>query len=106
MGLNVDGRAKLPVHQFQAASAEWSRGNMTGAQATAALELNAAEQTEATALVATVTNIPITGTAVQIADGRARRALRMLEIDQVLLLAEARVAPLNTAALVRTRLGI
>lgn len=106
MGVNTDGRRKLPVHQFQAIAAEWGRASMTGAQATAALELNANEQAEAQLLVNTVTSIPITGSATAIADGRARRALRMQEIDQVLLIAEAKIPPLNTAAAVRTRLGL
>lgn len=106
MGLNTDGRRKLPVHQFQAIAAEWGRGTMTGAQATAALELSAAEASEAQAIVNTVTSIPITGSATAVADGRARRALRMLEIDQVLLIAERQLPPLDTPAAVRTRLGI
>ncbi len=106
MGLNTDGRPTIPVHQFQAAAAEWGRGQMTGAQAVAMFELNSAEQTEAQALVNSITSISVTGTAVQIADGRARRALRMQEIDHVLLLAEQGEAPYTTAAQVRTRLGL
>lgn len=106
MGVNTDGRRKVPIHQFQAAAAEWARGRMTAAQAIAMFELTAAEQTEAQALVATVTSIAIAGTAVQQADARARQALRMQEIDHVLLLAEAQVAPYDTPAKVRTRLGL
>jgi hypothetical protein len=106
MGLHTDGRRKLPIHQFQAAAAEWGRGEMTGVQARDMFELNVAEQAEAQAIVATVTSIVVTGSAAAQADARARRALRMQEIDHVLLLAEAKVPPLNTPAAVRTRLGI
>ena len=54
----------------------------------------------------TVTSIPITGTAVQIADGRARRALRIQEIDQVLLLADALVPGYSTPTEVKAKLGV
>ena len=102
---------RIPVHQFQAAAAEWARGSITGAQANTLIAATGApltgpEQTEAQALVNTVTSIPITGSATAQADGRARRALRMFEIDQVLMLAELRTAPYDTAAAVRTRLGV
>lgn len=78
---------------------------MTGAQCQAAIvtctgvALDAQGQTEIAALVATV---PVgTTTAIQ-----AARALRLLEIDQVLLIAENRYPPLNTVAAVKTRLGV
>lgn len=107
----VAGSNKIPIHSFQAIIAEWARGNITGAQAQAALEqssgapLTAGEVTEATNLVSSITSIPVTGSAAQIADGRARRALRAQEIDQVLLLADGRLAPYDDPATVKTRLG-
>jgi hypothetical protein len=103
-GVHPD-RPKIPVHQFQSIAAEWARSNITGQQALAAIEavsgvgLDATEQLEAQDLVATV---PTGNTA----DLRAQRALRMLEIDQVLLLADAHVPPYNTTAAIRTRLGV
>ena len=96
---------KIPVHAFQALCAEWARGNITGAQAQAAIvaatgvALDAAAQAEAQALVNTV---PGGSTA----DEKADRALRMQVIDQVLLVADRRIPPYDTAAAVRTRLGI
>jgi hypothetical protein len=107
----VTGSAKIPIHSFQAIVAEWARGNITGQQAQDGITamsgtaLSAGEVTEATSLVNSITSIPITGTAVQIADGRARRALRAQEIDQVLLLADARIAPYDVPATVKSRLG-
>jgi lysozyme family protein len=106
MGAHPD-RPKIPVHQFQSIAAEWARGNLTGPQALAYVEqlsgvtLDATEQAEAQDLVATVTAIP-SGTAA----GLAQRALRIQEIDQVLLLAETRIAPYDTPAAVRARLGV
>ena len=99
MGLNTDGRSKLPVHQFQAIAAEWRRGSMTGAQAATALGLNANEQAEAQAIVNTVP----TGTTTA---NRLDRLEKQQAIDQVLLIAEMRIAPLDTPQAVRTRLGI
>lgn len=105
-------RSKIPVHQFQAIAAEWARGNFTGAQAQTAIEavsgtpLSAAEQTEAQAIVNGFTSIPVTGSATAVADGRARRALRLAEIDQVFLLVDAQVPPYDNPAAVRTRLGL
>jgi hypothetical protein len=96
---------KIPVHQFQATIAEWARGSITGAQAQVILSarggqvLSSAEVAEAQALVATV---PTGGQAAQV----AARAMRLIEIDQVFLLAEYGVTPYNTAAAVRARLGI
>jgi hypothetical protein len=111
MGAHPD-RPKIPVHQFQSIAAEWARGNVTGPQANTYVEqvsgvsLDATEQQEAQDLVDTVLAIPVTGSATAIADGRARRALRIQEIDQVLLLAETRIAPYDTPAAVRARLGV
>lgn len=95
-GLAVDARGKLSVHAFESAAAEWVRGNMTGAQATSAFALNTTEQTEAQDVVATVTGLAAAGD----------RALQILAIAQVLMLAEGRIAPYTTAAAVRTRLGV
>lgn len=102
-------RRKIPVHQFQSITAEWARGNATGAQAQAMIAglsgdpLDATEQLEAQDLVATVPTGATTA-------NQAARALRLLEIDQVLMLSEVTVrqglAPLDTTAAVRARLGV
>jgi hypothetical protein len=104
-------RPRIPVHQFQSVAAEWARGKITAADANTIIAacsggvgLDAGESTEAQTLVGTVTAIPITGTAVQIADGRARRALRVQEIDQVLLLAG--MPGYDTAAALKAKLGV
>ncbi|OGT03305.1 MAG: hypothetical protein A2143_08020 [Gallionellales bacterium RBG_16_57_15] len=97
---------KIQIHAFQSIMAEWARGNFTGAQAQAAIAfvshgvaLDSAAATEAQALVATV---PTGSTATNKAD----RALKLQEIDQVLLLVDAKCPPYDVAANVRTRLGI
>lgn len=96
---------KLPVHAFQAVAAEWARGQITGAQANTILEaltgapLDATAQAEATALVNTV---PTGATATNKAD----RALRLHEIDQILLLADAQAPGYDTVAALKTRLGV
>lgn len=81
---------RIPVHQFIAACAEVSRGNMSNVQARTALNLSAAEGTEANALIARVTSA----------------ALSRVEIHDVLLLAETRTPPFDTVAAVKTRLGV
>ena len=103
MGLEAP---KVPVHLFQSVAAEWATGNMTGTQANACIAaasggvpLDAAAIAEAQALVNTV---PTGATATNKAD----RALRLLDIDHVLLIADSRHPPYDTAAAVRTRLGI
>lgn len=104
MGVHAT-RPKIPIHQFQSIAAEWARGNMTGTQANTAIQivsgigLDATEQTEAQDLVTTVP----TGITV---DNKADRALRLQEIDHVLLIADTGLPPLNTPAAVRTRLGV
>lgn len=102
-GTHTDGRPKLPVHQLQALIAENQRGQWTAAQGIAYLELSATEQQEVVDLVGTIPGGSTTANQVQ-------RALKLLEIDQVLLLAEhtvpSGIAPLNTTAAVRTRLGV
>jgi hypothetical protein len=96
---------KIPVHTFQATVAQWAKGGMTLAQARTGLELvsgaplTTAEEAEVQALVNTV---PTGGTTAQ----QAARALRMAEIDQVLLLADAAVPPFNTEAGIKARLGV
>lgn len=103
MGLE---QPKISVHLFQSLAAEWAQGSITGTQANAAIAaqsggvpLDAAAIAEATALVATVP----TGTTSAL---KADRALKLLDIDHVLLIAESRIPPYDTAAAVRTRLGI
>lgn len=96
---------KIPIHAFQAIVAQWAKGGMTVAQARAGIErvsgspLTAAEETEAQTLVASV---PTGGTTAN----QAARALRMMEIDQVLLCADAGVAPFDTEAGIKARLGV
>jgi hypothetical protein len=108
----VEGKAKIPLHAFQATLAEWARGKLTGAQALDQLEalapprLNAAEQAEAQAIVNLVTSIPISGTAAAIADGKASRALKIKEIDDVFLLMDNHAPAYDSAAEVRSKLGI
>lgn len=113
---NDPDNPKIPIHTFQACAAEWARGNITGAQANTAIglavsvddpkPLTASEQVEAQTLVSTITSIAISGTAVQQADARARRALRMFEIDQVLMLVDSKLPPYNTEAAIKARLGV
>jgi hypothetical protein len=103
---------RIPIHQFQAIAAEWARGNMTGAQAQDAIAtcsqrfpgdplapLDSAAVAEAQALVNTVP----TGSTTE---NKADRAIRWFVIDQVLLIASQATPPYDTAAAVRTRLGI
>lgn len=103
---------KIPVHGFQATAQLWARDVITAAQANAIIEhlsgapLSAAEQAEAQTLVATVTNISITGSAAAQADARARRALRMAEIDSILLLADKAAPGFSTPTEVRLKLGV
>ena len=93
---------KIPVHAGQAILAEFARGNLTGAEAQAAVvavsgaPLTAAEVTEAQALIASI----------NAASGAAAKLARVSEIDHVLLLAEARAPGYGTPALVRARLGL
>ena len=96
---------RIPVHAFQAVAAEWARSELTGAQANAVIEaltgapLDPTAQAEAQALVAAV---PTGSTATNKAD----RALRIHEIDQILLLADAQAPGYDTAAALKTRLGV
>lgn len=97
MGLGGD---KIPVHQFQSTLAEFARGRLTGERAQAVINassgspLSASEITEAQTLLATVT-----GTA-------SAKLARAKEIDDVLILAESQLPGYETAAAVKTRLGV
>jgi len=96
---------KISIHQFQAVCAEWAKGRITGPQAQAiitaisGLALSTEEQAEALALVNTV---PV-GTTAQL---KAERALRILEIDEVLLLADVAAPGYDTPTAVRAKLGV
>jgi hypothetical protein len=102
MGVHAT-RPKIPVHQFQALASEWARTQITGAQANVGITsisgigLDSTEVTEAQDLLATVPTGP---------GSEAARALRMLEIDQILLLADLRVPPYDNPDTVRTRFGV
>lgn len=85
---------KLSPHHLMAVLAEVQRGTMTGAQASAFLGLDTDERSEATTLFGTFTG------------NVAQKLARALEVHDVLLLAEGRRAPYDTAAAVRTRLGV
>lgn len=108
LGRNDAGGAvdnKIPVHQFQALASEWQRGRLTGAQASAAIgvlsgaALTTAEQTEVQTLVNTVP----TG---QTTANQAARALRLHEIDQILLLGDTLVAGYDTPTAIKAKLGV
>lgn len=96
---------KIPLHQFQAIVAQWAKGGMTLAQARAGITfltgvaLTPAEEAEVQTLVNTVPTGATTA-------NQAARALRMAEIDQVLLLADAKVPPFDTEAGIKARLGV
>jgi hypothetical protein len=102
-GASVDNR--VPVHAFQSVISEWARGRITGPQANAIIEhvsgapLTVPEQTEAQALVA---SIPVGTTAANKAD----RAMRLFEIDQILLLADSAAPGYATPTEVKTKLGV
>lgn len=93
MGLEGFGD-KLSPHKLVAAVAENTRGELTNQQVIDAFTLDSGEQQEALALRDRVTTGP-TG-------DRLTREL----IHDVLLLAESRIAPYDTAQAVRDRLGI
>lgn len=81
---------KIPVHDFYSMLAERKRGQVTNAQVIAAFSLSASEQVELLALWARVNN----------------NLISAAEVDDVLILAESMIAPYNTAATVKTRLGV
>ena len=103
--LGTDSRPKIPIHQFQATVCEWGRGKLNGTQANAIVTavsgtgLDSGETTDATALVAT---IPTGSTTAN----QAARANRLLEINHVFLLAEARAPGYSTEAELRAKLGL
>lgn len=78
---------------------EYMLGNMTGAQATAAFSLSAGEQTEATALRDRILTEAST-------NANLARRLKGLEIENVLILLETGIAPFDTVAAVKTRIGV
>lgn len=88
--VNPDESNRIPVHTLFAALAERKRGNLTNAQVAAAFELDSEEGTELLTLWGKVNNDTLTPA----------------EIHDVFILAEAGVAPFNTVAGVKTRLGV
>lgn len=98
---------KIHVHQFQAILGEWARGAITGAQAQTACAYNSKGgpvlDAAAIAEVQAIYNTVPQGTTSAL---KADRALRLVEIDHILLLADNLTPPYNTPAAVRTRLGI
>jgi len=99
LGVDPDN-PKIPIHGFASTMAEVARGQLTGAQAQTAIgqfsgaPLTAAEAAEATTLLNTITG---TGTA---------KLARAKEIDDTLILGEHRVVQYDTAAELKTRLGV
>lgn len=96
MGIDMP---KIPVHGFMSVMQEYMLGNMTGAQASAAFNLNGAEQAEALALRNVIQ-------AESNANANLARRLKALELENVLICGEMRVAPYDTEAAVKTRLGV
>lgn len=86
---------RIPVHTFMAACGELSRGQLTIEQITAALGMDPATEAEWLTFALRFT----TGTPVA-------RLAAAIETHDVLLLAEYRAGPYDTAAKVRTRLGL
>jgi len=92
MGLE---QPKISPHTILAVCAEFVRGRLTKAQVDSILSLSAGEVVELQTLVDTVT-----GSAVA-------KLARVIEIQDVLLLAEGRFPPsYDTAANVKLRLGV
>lgn len=98
--MGLDPAPRIPEHYFASTMGEFARGRITGAQAQSIINecsgapLTPGEVTEANTLLATVS-----GSA-------TAKLLRAKEIDDVLMLAEQRLTPYNTPALVKTRLGV
>jgi len=87
MGLTTP---KISVHAFYSILAERKRGTVTNQQIIDAFQLSAAEQTE----LGTLWN-------------RVNTDLLLASVvDDVLILAEQRIAPYDTEALVKARLGV
>jgi hypothetical protein len=91
---------KIPVHQFQATLGEFARNRMNGAQAQAAIEFVSGAPLDQTATAEAQT---LLGT---VSGSATARLARVTEIDHVLMLAEVGVSGYNTAALLKTRLGV
>ena len=81
---------KISVHAFYSMMAQRKRGRVTNQQVIDAFGLSAAEQTELTTLWGRVNT----------------DALNAQEIDDVLILAEQRIAPYTTEAAVKTAFGV
>jgi hypothetical protein len=107
MGLNADGsepvgqpdQPKIPVHDFFAAGHEVVMGRLTVAQVKTALDMDATAEAEFDAIVALT---PSGGSAL----ATAQKAQFVESMHSVFILAEGRYATYNTAAAVRTKLGI
>lgn len=93
MGLETP---KLSVHEFMGVMQEIALGNMTGAQGVTAFGLSASESTEASTLQSVIAAQP---TATD-------KKLKAMEFERVLMVAEQRIVPFNTPALVKTRFGV
>lgn len=81
---------KIPIHQFCSYLAERRRGRVTNAQVIAAFALSVEDQAE----LITLWNLVSGGT------------LTAAEVEDVLRIAEQRIAPYDTVLAVRTRLGV
>jgi hypothetical protein len=90
---------RISVHALMSCMQEYMLGNMSGAQATAALGLDAAEQAEALALRDRLLQEPSTTNGIQ-------RRMKALEIENVLILLEAGIAPFDNVAAVKLRIGV
>ena len=103
--LGIDtSNPKIPIHGFQALAGLWAKGTITAAQARAGIAaisgaaLTTAEETEVLTLV---NSVPTGSTAAN----QAARALRLVHIDQCLLMADQRIPPLDTEAGLKTAIG-
>lgn len=107
-----DVEGAIPGHLFPAVAMEWADGALTDAQANAiflrvtGLGLDSQEATDARTIVDTVRSIPVTGSQASRAEGIARRAMRIHQIQAVLEFAHGRVPPYDDPAFVRSRLGL
>lgn len=87
---------RISIHAFFSVMQEFALGNMTGAQAITAFNLDAGEQAEALTLKNVILAEP---------DSITKR-LKALEFEQVLIIAQSQIAPYLTSADVKTRLGV
>ena len=98
---------QIPGYMVQDILAEWATGHVTLQQARDLFRKASGSNrpptpTEETELQDLISTVPTGSTA----QAKAERALRMLEVARVLRLAEEGLPPLDTAAAVRTRLGV